>query len=157
MTTSVPFNTMALEIKVFDDGEHRIQVIDIWKRVFGYDTARNDPALVIDKKMAVDDGLFFVATEDGEVAGTVMAGYDGHRGWIYSVAVTPERRGMGIGSRLLERAENELKALGCVKINLQVLGKNEEGEGFYLKKGYGVEDRTSMGKEIPENIGQEPL
>jgi ribosomal protein S18 acetylase RimI-like enzyme len=95
---------MVLEIVVFDDGEHRAQVIDIWKRVFGYDTARNDPALVIDKKLAVKDGLFLVALEDDRVVGTIMAGYDGHRGWMYSMAVTPERRGRGIGSRLLERA-----------------------------------------------------
>ncbi len=152
MTTSVHFNPMDLEIEVFDDEEHRIQVMEIWKTVFGYDTARNDPALVIDKKLAVKDGLFLVAVEDDRVVGTIMAGYDGHRGWIYSMAVVPERRGRGIGSRLLERAESELRPLGCVKINLQVLGNNKDVEGFYLKKGFKVEERTSMGKEIPENI-----
>ncbi len=77
----------------YDDDHHREQVVALWRFVFGYDTAHNAPDLAIDKKLAVDDGLFFVALDDGAVIGTVMAGYDGHRGWIYSLAVHPERRG----------------------------------------------------------------
>jgi ribosomal protein S18 acetylase RimI-like enzyme len=148
---------MAVEIRPFDDGEHRVQVIDIWTSVFGYDTARNDPAVVIDKKLDATDGLFLVAVDEGRVVGTIMAGYDGHRGWIYSMAVVPERRSEGIGSRLLERAEGELRRRGCAKINLQVLKSNEGVEGFYVKHGYAVEERTSMGKEIPENIPSQPM
>lgn len=144
---------MGFEVRGYDDGIHRVQVMGLWKRVFGYPDPRNDPALVIDKKLAAGDGLLFVAEEDREVVGTVMAGYDGHRGWIYSMAVKPERRCEGIGTRLLERAEGELRTLGCVKINLQISGTNEGVERFYVKNGYRTEDRTSMGKEIPENIG----
>ena len=144
---------MTLEIRAFEEGEHRAKVVDLWVGVFGYQDARNDPALVIDKKVAVRDGLFLVATDGDQVLGTVMAGYDGHRGWIYSLAVEPERRREGIGSRLLEGAEAELRALGCVKINLQILGDDEVVKGFYRRNGYNVEDRTSMGKEIPENVG----
>jgi len=101
----------------------------------------------------VDDGLFFVAMENGKVVGTIMAGYDGHRGWIYSLAVIPERRRVRIGARLLQHAETELRKLGCVKINLQIFERNVIVKEFYLKKGYDVEDRISMGKEIVENIG----
>lgn len=144
---------MVLEVRGYDDGEHRAQVMDLWQRVFGYPDPRNDPAMVLAKKLAAGDGLLFVAVEGREVVGTVMAGYDGHRGWIYSMAVMPERRGEGIGTRLLERAEGALRDLGCVKINLQIYGTNEGVERFYIKNGYRVEDRTSMGKEIPENIG----
>jgi ribosomal protein S18 acetylase RimI-like enzyme len=81
-----------------------------------------------------------------------MAGYDGHRGWIYSMTVVPEKRNLNVGTTLLKRAENELKKLGCVKINLQIFKDNESVKDFYLKNGYSVEDRISMGKEIKANI-----
>jgi len=143
---------MDIEIKAFDNKEHRKQVIDIWTSVFDYRDPRNDPSLVIDKKLAVDDRLFFTAVKNGKVIGTIMAGYDGHRGWIYSLAVIPEKRRNKVGTRLLEHAENELGKLGCVKINLQINEYNEIVKEFYLKNGYAVEERISMGKEIQEKI-----
>jgi ribosomal protein S18 acetylase RimI-like enzyme len=143
---------MNLEIKTYDNKKHRNEIIDIWTSVFGYKDARNNPSLVIDKKRAVNDDLFFVAIENGKVVGTIMAGYDGHRGWIYSLAVLPEKRKANIGTRLLQHTENELIKRGCVKINLQINEYNEDVKEFYLKNGYAIEDRISMGKEIPENI-----
>jgi GNAT superfamily N-acetyltransferase len=143
---------MDLRIEPYNDGAHRDQVVALWTDVFGYPDARNVPGLVIDKKMATGDGLFFVAMGDGRVMGTAMAGYDGHRGWIYSMAVLPGSRRKGIGTRLLEHTEHALRGLGCPKINLQILFQNESVKAFYLEKGYRVEERISMGKEIPENI-----
>ncbi len=81
-----------------------------------------------------------------------MAGYDGHRGWIYSLAVLPRCRREGVGSRLVQHAEEHLRTLGCAKINLQILKGNEAVVSFYQKLGYEVERRISMGKKIPENI-----
>ncbi len=144
---------MTIEIIPFDNEKHRSQVLDIWSSIFSYEEPRNDPALVINKKLAVDDGLFFVAVENGKVLWSIMAGSDGHRGWVYSLAVIPERRRARIGTRLLEHAENELRKLGCVKINLQIFERNIIVKEFYLKRGYDVEGRISMGKEISENIG----
>ena len=87
---------MEPEIQTFVDSRHRGQVIALWKAVFGYPDPRNEPSLVIDKKMAESDGLFFVAESGaGEVVGTVMCGYDGHRGWVYSLAVAESERGGG--------------------------------------------------------------
>ena len=143
---------MDVEIRTYDDNEHRDQVIDIWTSIFQHEDLRNKPSLKIDKKLAMKDDLFFVALEKKKVVGTIMAGYDGHRGWIYTVAVIPERRKANIGSKLLEYAEKELIKLGCVKINLQVYNSEEFVKEFYLKNGYEIEDRISMGKEIPENI-----
>jgi ribosomal protein S18 acetylase RimI-like enzyme len=143
---------MNVEIRTYDDNEHRYQVIDIWTSIFEHRDARNDPSLTIDKKLAMKDDLFFVALENDNIVGSIMAGYDGHRGWIYTVAVIPEKRKTKIGSKLLEHAEKELKKLGCVKINLQVYNSEEFVTDFYLKNGYKIEDRISMGKEIPENI-----
>jgi ribosomal protein S18 acetylase RimI-like enzyme len=137
-----------MEIYTYNDNEHRSQVIALWKLVFNYTDARNAPDLTIDCKLAVDDNLFFVAVSENQVIGTVMAGYDGHRGWIYSLAVVPANRHKNAGTALLTHAENALKILGCIKVNLQVLPANEAVTAFYIKNGYKVEPRISMGKEL---------
>jgi ribosomal protein S18 acetylase RimI-like enzyme len=139
-------------IQQCDAAVHREQLIELWQRVFGYENAHNRPQLVIDKKLAVGDGLLFVAQAEGKIVGSIMAGYDGHRGWIYSLAVLPEYRRRGLGSRLVRHAEQQLRALGCPKINLQILKENEAVESFYRKLGYEREQRISMGKIVPENI-----
>lgn len=137
-----------MEICIYNDSEHRSQVITLWKSVFNYADARNSPDVTIDCKLAVNDNLFFVAITNHQVVGTVMTGYDGHRGWIYSLAVAPEKRYKNIGTALLTHAENALKSLGCVKVNLQILSSNEAVTSFYIKNGYKVEPRISMGKEL---------
>ena len=147
MNDTYPFETLE-----FNNGKHREQVVALWKNVFGYETARNDPGFVIDKKIAMEDGLFFVTVHQEEVVGTVMAGYDGHRGWIYSLAVHPGHRQKGIASFLLSHAEKRLACLGCVKINLQILRGNQDVQRFYRVNGYALEDRISMGKQIDENL-----
>ncbi len=121
-------------------------VVALWTSVLGYGTAHNAPELSIRKKLEVADGLFFVDEISGRLAGTVMAGYDGHRGWIYSLAVDPGLRRQGIGRALLSCAEAALDERGCVKINLQIADGNEGVIGFYEKTGYRVEPRTCMGK-----------
>jgi ribosomal protein S18 acetylase RimI-like enzyme len=144
---------MEYKIIAFDNDSHRDQVVLLWERIFGYEAAHNAPSLVIDKKLAVADGLFFVAVSADVVVGTVMAGYDGHRGWIYSIAVHPDRRNQGLGSQLLSSTERHLISRGCMKINLQIMDGNEQVQAFYGANGYSVEKRISMGKRIPVNIG----
>lgn len=146
---------IGMEIRAYDD-RYRDQVAEIWKTALGYADARNDPDMAIDKKLRANDGLFFVAVEDEKAVGTIMAGYDGHRGWIYSLGVLPEYRKKRIGTLLLHHAESRLIGLGCVKINLQIVQSNEAVAGFYLKNGYRVEERISMGKVIAENLPHTP-
>lgn len=141
-------------IAKFDARIHRDQVISLWEKVFGYEADHNAPELVIDKKLEFGDGLFFVALNNQAVLGTVMAGYDGHRGWIYSMAVLPDYQKQGIGSALLAFAERKLSELGCMKVNLQIMEGNEIVESFYLASGYEVEKRISMGKCLPGNISK---
>lgn len=143
---------MTTKITLFNNQAQRDQVIALWNTVFGYESAHNEPSLVIDTKLAADDGLFFVAIIDNQVIGTIMAGYDGHRGWIYSVAVHPEHRKQGIGSLLVSQAERALTERGCMKINLQIVAGNESVAAFYASLGYAVEQRVSMGKRIQANI-----
>ncbi|MFZ3048810.1 MAG: GNAT family N-acetyltransferase, partial [Desulfatirhabdiaceae bacterium] len=111
---------MEYKIIAFDNLEHREQVISLWKDVFGYEAAHNAPEIIINKKMDFADGLFFVAVDNHDVIGTVMAGYDGHRGWIYSIAVSAAYRKQGLGSALLAFAEERLSEKDCMKINLQI-------------------------------------
>jgi ribosomal protein S18 acetylase RimI-like enzyme len=133
-------------IRQYIDSTDRVQVVELWQKVFGYETAHNEPNLAISKKIAKNDGLFFVAIENSDVVGTIMAGYDGHRGWLYSVAVDPKIRLNGLGSSLVQHAEKALADLGCMKVNLQLLATNEATAAFYKSIGYSVEPRLSMGK-----------
>jgi ribosomal protein S18 acetylase RimI-like enzyme len=123
-------------------------VTALWQRVLPDDREWNAPAAIILRKTSRRDGLFWVAVVDGRIVGAVMAGYDGQRGWIYHLAVEPERRRRGVGRALAEEAEWSLAERGCPKVNLQVLGANSEAVGFYERLGYAIEDRVSMGKMI---------
>ena len=139
-------------LSLYSDADHRAQVVALWEAVFGYEAAHNNPRVVIDKKIAGRDDLFFVAISGNSIVGTVMAGYDGHRGWIYSVAVSSSRRREGIGSQLIGTAEQALTDRGCVKINLQIMEGNEGVVAFYTSLGYSVEKHVSMGKRIQKNV-----
>lgn len=141
-------NSVQTHIVAFDNSKHREQVVDLWQTVFGYEAAHNSPEVVIDKKLQNKDGLFFIAKTDHIVIGTVMAGYDGHRGWIYSIAVHPDYQKQGIGSDLLSFTQGKLENLGCLKVNLQIMEGNEAVQKFYLSNGYSVEQRVSMGKKL---------
>jgi ribosomal protein S18 acetylase RimI-like enzyme len=152
LMTSMENMPMKYDIVPFENSKHRDQVISLWEEVFGYEADHNRPELVIDKKLEFGDGLFFVATNNQVVIGTVMAGYDGHRGWIYSVAVAVNYQKQAVGSQLLSFAEEKLSKLGCLKINLQIIEGNEAVENFYRSNGYHTEKRISMGKRLPQNI-----
>ena len=123
-------------------------VVALWRAVFPDDPPHHDPAASIQLKVSVQPELFFVATRGGDLVGTIMAGFDGHRGWIYRVAVSQEHQRQGIGTALMRHAEAELIARGAPKINLQVRATNEQVVDFYRSLGYVVEERVSMGKRI---------
>jgi ribosomal protein S18 acetylase RimI-like enzyme len=139
-------------IREYEDAKDREQVISLWHTVFGYETAHNEPSLTIAKKLNANDHLFFVAEDNGSVVGTAMAGYDGHRGWLYAISVHPNYRRNRLGSRLVHHAEQALTSIGCMKVNLQLLASNEDTAVFYESIGYAVEPRISMGKVLHQNV-----
>jgi len=141
-----------MQITVYDSS-HFDGVDALWKRVFPNDPPRNGAERAIPGKVAYQPELFLVALEDSRVVGTTMAGYDGHRGWLYSVAVDPDLRRRGIATAMVRHVEGALAALGCVKVNLQVRVGNEAGTAFYVSLGYAVEPRVSMGKSLDASIG----
>ena len=101
----------------------------------------------VERRRAVDD-LIFVALEEDAIVGAVMAGYDGHRGWLYAVAVDHAHRRHGIARHLVRHALAALRQLGCIKANLQIRSDNAEVVAFYESLGFCIEDRISMGLNL---------
>lgn len=134
------------EIRVFQP-EDEVQVIALWQAC-ELVVPWNVPGDDIAKKRAFQPELFFVAVQDGRIVGSVMAGYEGHRGWINYLAVLPERQSDGLGRALMAHAERALAALGCPKVNLQVRGSNQAVVAFYERLGYRVDDTVSLGKRL---------
>jgi ribosomal protein S18 acetylase RimI-like enzyme len=141
---------MSFEITPYSE-THFASVKALWEEVFPDDPPRDDADISIAAKTKEHPELFLLALEGERVVGSVMAGYDGHRGWLYRVAVAKAHRHLGVGAALIHEAEKLLWALGCVKINLQVRGTNQAVTAFYQSLGYVVEDRISMGKLAPDD------
>ena len=123
-------------------------VISLWKEVFNPNQYHNDPEVAINMKNKCNDNLFFIAEEDNQIIGSVIAGFDGHRGWLYYLAVHPSYRRKGIGTLLVRKALKELEKLDCLKVNLQIHGDNKTVIDFYEKNGFLLEERISMGKKL---------
>ncbi|MEM5341073.1 GNAT family acetyltransferase [Paraburkholderia azotifigens] len=140
-----------LSIRAFDAADTDA-VIALWLEAFPEyrdpDRPQRNPHLSIVNKLGTQPELFFVAVKDAFVVGTVMAGYDGHRGWLYSLAVLAAERRQGIGTRLVQHAEAALAARGCPKVNLQVLSAKADVRGFYEALGYRMDDVVSLGKRL---------
>lgn len=135
-----------MEIRVFKQEDFE-EVLTLWERC---DLLRpwNDPELDIERKQNHDPDLFLVAEVSGVVAGTVMGGYDGHRGSAYYLGVHPEYRGRGIANALMNRLEKKLIARGCPKIQLMVRAENDAVISMYEKLDYEVIESISLGKRL---------
>lgn len=136
-----------MHIRPFADGD-AADVAALWGEVFPDRRGWNQPRAYIARKCATQRELFLVGEADGRVIATVLAGYDGVRGWIYHLAVAPALRRQGHGAALMRAAEAALAARGCPKVNLQVVAENGAVVRFYERLGYAVEPRVSMGKEL---------
>jgi RimJ/RimL family protein N-acetyltransferase len=139
-----------LQIRAYAQ-EDEAHVVRLWETVFPDNPTWNVPAEDVRRKLEVQRSLFLVGELDGVIVGTVMAGFDGHRGWIHRMAVLPGCRRRGFARALMVEAERRLATLGCTKVNLQVRSTNTGVVAFYQKIGYGVEDRVSMGKLLVED------
>jgi ribosomal protein S18 acetylase RimI-like enzyme len=122
-------------------------VVALW-RTCGLARPQNDPRKDIARKLKVNPEWFLVAERGGKIVGTVMAGYEGHRGWINYLGVAPSLQRSGLGRRLMDEAEARLRAAGCPKINLQVRADNQVAIAFYERIGFAVDNVISMGKRL---------
>jgi ribosomal protein S18 acetylase RimI-like enzyme len=134
-------------IVTYADG-HFSEVDALWREAFPNDNPWNVAGLSIPEKIKAQPDLLLVAIQSNSVVGSIMAGYDGHRGWISRIAVLKSRRRQGIGEALIHEAEKRLAVLGCIKVNLQVVASNATVLGFYRSIGYQVEERVSMTKRL---------
>ncbi len=125
-------------------------VISLWQAC-GLVRPQNDPRKDIARKLKVNPEWFLVGEIGGQVVGTVMAGYEGHRGWINYLAVDPARQRGGLGRALMAEAEQRLRAAGCPKINLLVRTDNKGVIAFYQRLGFAMDDVTRLGKRLVQD------
>ena len=135
-----------LQIRPYESRDEQA-VISLWTDC-GLVVPWNDPRRDIQRKLRVQPETFLVAFVNAQLVATVMAGYDGHRGWINYLAVHPAHRRHGLGRRMMEEAERRLRAVGCPKINLQVRSANADAVQFYKRIGFEEDDVRSFGKRL---------
>ena len=111
----------------------------------------NNPYKDIVRKLKVQADLFLVGYLEDKLIASVMAGYDGHRGWINYFAVHPDFQARGYGKQLMDNVENGLRELGCPKINLQIREENDKVFTYYQKLGFVEEKRINMGKRLEDD------
>jgi ribosomal protein S18 acetylase RimI-like enzyme len=138
-----------MEIRTFQPTDEDA-VVELWHRC-GLVRPTNDPHKDIRRKLRVRPDLFLVGTLDGRVVASVMAGYEGHRGWLNYLAVDPGHQRQGLARALVADAERRLRDAGCPKINLQVRSSNAGVLEFYRRIGYSVDDVVSMGKRLEQD------
>lgn len=125
-------------------------VIALWERC---DLTRpwNDPQADIDRKLNVQPHLFLIGESEGQIVATVMAGYEGHRGWMNYLGVDPDHQRKGYGRQIVEAAVALLEQEGCPKINLQIRDTNHEAIAFYQSLGFSTDPVISMGRRLIED------
>ena len=141
-------------VRSFEAQDHD-EVVSLWKDIFPDDPPWNEPTIVIRRKLTVQPELFLVGHVDGRLVATVLAGFDGVRGWIHHLAVRRSHRRQGIARALMAAAEEGLAKLGCPKVNLQVRATNSGVVSFYRTLGYSVEERASLGKRLEAQATEE--
>jgi ribosomal protein S18 acetylase RimI-like enzyme len=135
-----------MEIRPFREADEA-QVVALW-RACGLTRPWNDPHKDIARKLQVQRELFLVAEEGGAIVASVMAGYEGHRGWVNYLAVDAAHRRGGLGARLMRHVEDLLLARGCPKLSLLVRTNNADVLAFYRTLGYAQDDAIPLGKRL---------
>ena len=125
----------------------RQQVVQLWQQC-DLLVSWNDPVTDISKKMQYQPELFLVGELNTKLFASIMIGYEGHRGWINYLAVSPPFQKKGYGKLLVDKAEEILREMGCLKINLQVREHNSSVIRFYQKLGYKDDHVISLGKRL---------
>jgi len=135
-----------MKIRAFSKDDS-LAVIQLWEEC-GLTRPWNDPIKDINRKLSVQPELFLVGELDNQIMASAMAGYDGHRGSVYYLAVSREQQGKGYGQMLMENIEVLLMEKGCPKLNIVVRSSNDGVLNFYSKLGYKPDDVVSIGKRL---------
>lgn len=140
---------MELVIRAFAQPDEAA-VVALW-RAAGLTRPWNDPHADIARKQKVQPELFLVGVLGGEIVASAMAGYDGHRGSVYYLAVSPAHQRRGHARAMMAEVERRLEALGCPKLNLMVRDDNRAATGFYDRLGYDAQTVVVLGKRLIED------
>ena len=135
-----------MQIRPYEPSDE-LTVVALWQEC-GLTRPWNDPRKDIARKLSVQPELFLVGAMNGQVIASVMSGYEGHRGWVNYLAVSPTYRGRGYGKKLMQHVERLLFEVGCPKINLLVRSANSEVIEFYRSMGYAQDEAVSLGKRL---------
>jgi ribosomal protein S18 acetylase RimI-like enzyme len=134
------------QVTVDDLAEAEIDAaIALWTAA-GLTRPWNDPASDARRALQTATSTILAARSDESIRGTVMVGHDGHRGWVYYLAVDPALQRGGIGRELMRAAEGWLIERGVPKLNLMVRGENASVRAFYERIGYELSDVVVMAK-----------
>lgn len=146
LTLFVKNKRMELSIRTYRPSDEE-ELIKLWHACCLV-VPQNDPHRDIFLKQQVQPELFLVGEVGSQLVASIMAGYEGHRGWFNYLAVSPEFQRQGFGRHMVEAATAKLKALGCPKINLQIRASNTQVIEFYQRLGFTVDNVVSMGKRL---------
>jgi ribosomal protein S18 acetylase RimI-like enzyme len=135
-----------MEIAEIQDGDVAA-IISLWKRC-DLVRAENDPHADIERARRAPDATIIVGRINGNVAATAMVGFDGHRGWVYYLAVEPALQRQGHGKAMLEAAAEWLRARGAPKLVLTVGEENAAAFGFYDRLGFAKSPVVILGKRL---------
>ena len=139
----------SLLIRPFKEGDEEA-LVSLWN-MCKLTVPWNNPYKDIARKLKVQAELFLVGYLEDKLIASVMAGYDGHRGYINYFAVHPNFQARGYGKQLMDNIENGLRELGCPKINLQIREGNDKVFSYYQKLGFVEEKRINMGKRLEDD------
>ena len=142
---------MTLSIAPITDADIEA-TIALWQRC-GLTRPWNDPAADIALARKGDNSTVLLGRENGALAAAIMAGHDGHRGWVYYLGVDPDKRGKGHDRTIMNAAEDWLRQRGILKLMLMVRAENTEVQAFYESIGYDEQPRTIYAKWLD---GREP-
>lgn len=123
------------------------EVIALWKAC---ELTRpwNDPAADYRLAVANETSAILLAYSEAELVASVLTGFDGHRGWVYYLAVAPDCQRQGLGRKMMEAAEAWLRERNAPKIQLMVRDDNEAAIGFYKALGYDVQPAVTIGRRL---------
>jgi ribosomal protein S18 acetylase RimI-like enzyme len=136
----------SLKIRAFELPDEAA-VMELWQQC-KLTRPWNDPKKDIQRKLTVQPHLFLVGILEQQVVSSIMAGYEGHRGWINYLAVAPEYQRQGIGRAMMVAVEQLLHDTGCPKINIQVRSSNQDVLQFYKTLGYLPDEAICLGKRL---------
>jgi ribosomal protein S18 acetylase RimI-like enzyme len=120
-------------------------VVALWQRC-GLTQPWNDPAADIAFARRGPNSDILVGRRAGKLVAAALVGHDGHRGWVYYVAVDPDAQGAGLGRAIMTAAEDWLRARGVGKVQLMVRPHNSKVQAFYQALGYGEQKRVVLAK-----------